>query len=105
MATVPLTKVYMLIEEYINGFVYEEEGVDVAGTVEDAEAWVKQKAEAWIVAFKKGRDYDQNAGLLKRVEDKDEIGWETRYRRFVYRPRELWKPRSVVPKTTTEAKQ
>jgi hypothetical protein len=99
-------QVYMLIEEYINGFVYEEEGVDVAGSIEDAEVWTKQKAEAWIEAYKKGREYDEHAGLLKRVEDKEETGWETRYRRYVYRPRELWQPKPALSNSNeTEVKK
>ena len=90
-------KVYMLVEEYINGFVYEEEAMDVTGTIENAEVWTKQKADAWVRDYKKDREWDKKADKLVRVDDHEEKGWETLYRRYVYRPRELWEP-SPVPK-------
>jgi hypothetical protein len=95
-------KVYILTTEYIGGFVYEEDTQDVTGDIEDAEAWTKEKADEWIKAYMKDYSWVENANKLKRVDEKEEKGWETKYRRFVYRTKELRKP---IPNLTDSAQK
>lgn len=97
--------IYLLTQEYIGGFVYEEDTMNATGTLEDAEKWTKDCAEAWIKEYNKDYSWADGANKLVRVEDKTEVGWETKYRRFVYRPIELRVPVSSFANEGTSHEQ